>query len=380
MDSVTGSLVPDPTGTLEFTLHGRLARIRAQNLLFSPAQRAIFTLNETAAEIWRALEEGEAPAAIAAEMVGAGVAVAAAQRFVADAIEEWSGLDLIRPRLPAAVGADEVVQRVSVGNLDFRIVWPAAQAVPAAGIFRHLETEAAGPEVTVRVVALGDRLHLFRDGTWMLSCAASELATMVKGQLLTEVLDRGGYELALHAAALRRNGRLLLLSGNPGAGKTTLTMALTHAGFGFAGDDVALLDASGDCLGLPFAPAVKTGAWQVLADRYPELEATPVFRRPDRRRVRYPLPRAFEPPRPLPVGWVILLRRGVDAAARLDPVGPADALRGLLNGSFAVPGELTDSAFDVLARVIETAEVFTLTYSSLADAVAAIRRRTDDAG
>ena len=69
-------------------------------------------------------------------------------------------------------------------------------------------------------------------------------------------------------------------------------------GFGFAGDDVALIDAKGHCLGLPFAPAVKAGAWRLLAEACPELAAAPVFRRPDRRRVRYPVPKRFEMPSP----------------------------------------------------------------------------------
>ena len=118
-------------------------------------------------------------------------------------------------------------------------------------------------------------------------------------------------------------------------------MALAQAGFGFAGDDVALIDAKGHCLGLPFAPAVKAGAWRMLAAACPELAAAPVFRRPDRRRVRYPLPKPFEMPSPLPVGWVVLLRRERGAAARLEPVDAAGALRGLLNGAFAVQGALT---------------------------------------
>ena len=69
-----------------------------------------------------------------------------------------------------------------------------------------------------------------------------------------------------------------------------------------------------------------------------------------------------------------MLRRRVNASAVLTPVDPVDALRGLLNGSFALCGELTGSAFDALTKVIESADVYCLTYSRLEDAVALMQK------
>jgi hypothetical protein len=51
---------------------------------------------------------------------------------------------------------------------------------------------------------------------------------------------RGKY--GVHAAAVARNGRSLLLPGTSGAGKSTLTIALIRSGFDFLGDDITLLD------------------------------------------------------------------------------------------------------------------------------------------
>lgn len=364
-----------------FAFGGRLARIGDTNVLFSPAQRAIFELNDTAADIWNALVEGTPREVIAGEIARSGLEPGEAVRYVDGALQHWEQLGLIRPG-PGAVVADDgssETQVLTVGGLHARIGYPVGLEDVRA-VFRHLEAPGDGsPDLDFRIVGSGGRLHLFRDGRWILACAAVELPTVLKGELLGAVLERADYEIALHAAALIRNGRTLLLGGRPGAGKTTLSIALTHAGMAFAGDDVAVLRADGSCLGLPFAPAIKAGAWPLLSGISPDIAAAPVYRRPDRRQVRYPGPRGFVESGPRPVGWLVLLDRRQSAdAARLEPTGPVEALRGVLRGSFALEGELTEHAFDTLTRVIAGAGAYRLVYSDLAEAVRLLCALCDD--
>ncbi|RAZ80618.1 PqqD family peptide modification chaperone [Mesorhizobium atlanticum] len=358
-------------GPATFVVQARLARVRGQNLLFSPSQQAIFAVNDTAADIWRSLEEGMPPQAISVEIARGGVDSREANQHVETALRDWQRLNLVRPRAAASPSSAQVSQVIAIAGLFIRILYPATCAFPAIRIFRHIEVRRETADILLRVVQHRERIHLFRDDEWVLSCSPDELPVMLKGQLLTEVLDYGAYELAVHAAAVLRNERIVLLCGNPGAGKTTLTMALVHAGFGFASDDVTLLDSSGRGVGLPFAPAVKAGAWPLLAEYCPDLDAVPVSRRPDRRRVRFAMPSEFVPlpPFPVPIACVVLLRRGRDLKAGLEPVEPAGALRGLLNGAFSPGRELSSAAFDVLTQVIESAETYRLTYSRLDDAV-----------
>jgi coenzyme PQQ synthesis protein D (PqqD) len=367
---------PDECGMAAFVMAGRLARIGNQSILFGPSQQALFALNDMGADIWRCLEDGLSPEAISSEIASRGINRHQAVEYVDTAVRQWERLGLIRlsPAWFATSSLDQVSQLVAVPGAHVRIVYPGAHAFPAASVFRHLEIGGAVADVVLELVEHGQRIHLFRDRRWILSCSPDELAVVVKGQLLTEVLERSTYELAVHAAALLQDDRILLLCGSPGAGKTTLALGLVRAGFGFAGDDVTLLDSLGHGVGIPFAPAVKVGAWPILADYYPDLDAAPVCRRPDRRRVRYLAPKEFVSPSPRKVGWVVLLRRRADASAELAPVDPVDALRGLLNGSFALGGELTGTAFDLLTEIIRSADVFCLTYSRLPDAIALLQK------
>lgn len=353
-----------------FVLKGRFARIGGQNLLFSPTRQQVFTLNDTAADIWVSLEEGHSTQAIASQIASCGVDTRQANAYVDSALRDWVQLDLIRPGAPPAARASHhMTQIVALPGVKAKIVYRADRALPAMTIFRHLEVRDAKPDVLLEPVEQEGRFHLFRNHSWIDSCAADELATVLKSQLLGEVLQRGKYEIALHAAALLRDQRALLLCGRPGAGKTTLTLALTHAGFGYAGDDVTLLDSNGRALGLPFAPAIKAGAWRMLSRYFPDLDRAPVFRRPDRKRVRYLVPVESGPCVPSEVGWIVLLHRARNADPLLEPIDPASALRGLLEGSFALGRKLTATAFIEMVEMIGSAEVCRLTYSRLEDAV-----------
>lgn len=351
----------------------RLVHIKGQNVLFSESQRAIFALNDSAAEIWRLLQEGTPAYATS----GSYVDPLDVNGHVKAALKDWERLGLIRPRISSIDLSPHahVNQVLAVAGRRIRILYPAAHAFPANTVFKHLEAQEETADTLLQLVEHGDRLHLLRNGDWLSSCAPDEIATALKGELLSDVLRHCPYELALHAAALIKGERIVLLCGNPGAGKTTLTLALAQVGFGFAADDVTLLNSDGLGVGLPFAPAVKPGAWSLLAKHVPGLDIAPIFRRPDGKRVRYVVPTSITvSSAPRPIGAVILLRRDHNARPSLDPVDPVAALRGLLSGAFAPGGELSAAAFDVLAGVIGSAPVYSLTYSGLDDAVDLIGR------
>lgn len=354
-----------------------LVRIRGQNILFSPTQRAIFALNDTAADIWRSLQEGASPDAIPRRIMRGHVDALDAKEYVQTALRDWERLGLIRPHAPSASASlhKHVVQTVAVADRRIRIVYPATHVFPAITVFRHLEVQPEATDTLLELVEHGDRIHVFRNSDWLRTCSPEEIPTVLKGELLSEALEHGIYELALHAAALSSGERLILLCGDPGAGKTTLTLALAQSGFGFVSDDVTLLNCGGLGIGLPFAAGVKPGAWPLLAGYYPELAAAPIFRRPDGKRVRYIVPKHFSPVSQAPraIGWVILLNRDRGSRPSLDPVDAVGALRGLLNGAFAPGRDLGSTAFEVLTQVIGSARTCSLTYSSLEDALELIR-------
>ncbi len=102
---------------------------------------------------------------------------------------------------------------------------------------------------------------------------------LARDSILTELVKNSRPSLrnsaAIHGATLRTtSGRHIMLSGDSGRGKTTLALGLARNCFDLLSDDISSLDANRNVL-VPILmnPSVKEGAWGVLSDLYPELEA-----------------------------------------------------------------------------------------------------------
>jgi hypothetical protein len=118
-------------------------------------------------------------------------------------------------------------------------------------------------------LAEGD-LEIPHDDVWaMVDAMRYRILEIVEARL-------AGY-VTLHAAAVARDDRLLLLAGESGAGKTTLTLALLRDGWTYLSDDVAPIDVStGEVAPFPKPLGVKEpSAWEGVAAAFRDLPAAP---------------------------------------------------------------------------------------------------------
>lgn len=382
--------------------HVTLHILEQDGVLFDAARQSAYTINATGTFIWCCLENFLGTTATAERLAETfSLPPATATAYVQTALRQWRDAGLLAPREDG--GAEGLISITPPA--DSRVAHAAGHEHRAvrrreARAYVLLDTEfrvrvaaptlrdeiefllaplsggaAIGAAIDLDVVEHADGVSVIRDGRVHASCPQPEQAIpLIKTCLIELALRRSGDFGAVHAAALHRNGRCVLLAGASGAGKSTLTAALVAAGFELMADDTTILSRHLlEARAVPFAICVKAGAWELLKPRFPELERRPVHHRLDGKIVRYLAPSAgrawASPATRRAVDSLVFLNRVPEARSLLARITHADAL-GRLAKEFCPLGEgLTAAKIDQLVHWIAGIDCFELRYSPLDDGV-----------
>ncbi len=353
----------------------RRLQVGDQVLIFNEDRQQLFALNETADQIWRGFSEGADAEKVAAGLAEHGVPAEDARRFVAEAAEAWTqgGHLLPQPVMAALSQPPRAARTLSLDEIGVVVTFHG-QVTPEVSdeIFAQFYGPAALPGHWLAVVGHGGRFFFLRDGRPVAVTDESRLASELKAQLTDLYANGFRSGFLAHGGLLTRNGRTVFLSGAPGAGKTTLTLALAAAGWAFCGDDIVRVHADGLVRAMPFAAAVKSGAWELLEPLWPEVGDLQAWVRSDGQITRYFLPpnRADREARPLD-GFVILAREA-GAAPRLELVEPAAALAVLLESAYAAGRGLEPGILEAVAGRLGAVVCRRLVYDDLTQAVQAM--------
>jgi hypothetical protein len=252
---------------------------------------------------------------------------------------------------------------------------------PLQQVFAHLSIGRDGtPDHRCALLAEADGYCLATEDRILARCASeTEIVPMVKAGLVALASEAVDAPAAIHAAALAKDGRAIVLPGAAGAGKSTLTAALVHDGFDLAGDDTVFLSA--ECRHvrpMPFGICLKDQAWPVLAGRIADLDGLPVFRRADGQIVRYVVPRrhggfavAMDP---LPIGSIVFPRFEPGRPPACRRLSGGEALERLLPQVFPRSQRFDAELIEHLIATLGGVELFAATYGDLPGAIAAIRQ------
>jgi len=383
LKSLAGRGLKSALPSVEAVIAGGKLRVRSgvcfclignRKAVFSQEQQQLYELDDMAAFVWCRLEERASAVVVAEELVQRGMAPAAAQAAVVGLVETWlqsALLDFTTDRLPPAPA--HVIHIACAGvraRLAFSSERLARLVVPCVA---HLET-AQAPEISFELHGRGDLVHIFQDARHVSLVRTRQVWPVLQRCLTEAIIERLGADFVLHAATLVKDDWAMLITGRPGAGKTTLSLALDAAGFGLAGDDIAILHGDGRVSGVPFPPAVKAGAWPLVAGFRDDVGDTPVHKRPDGRSVRYVRPRRYAPAITYPVRAVVFLHRHASGSTVLDPVEPFDALSRLIGGALSADHTMTPGRLKALERCVSGARLLELSYARLDDAVSTLER------
>jgi hypothetical protein len=354
--------------------------VGGQKAVFCQPRQKIYALNDTAAFIWCHLEEGHAPDAIRSALARAGASPHAATEYVRDAIKNWLRLGLLKPQYAFGPHAQSFHSTLNLRAGSYSVSLRIASerlAQLLIPVFAHLRVRDEVPGEILSVVEIDGLVHVLHNDANLLCCEIDEVTPSIHGYVVDRTLAQRNPNVALHSACLVHGEKNLLIGGHSGAGKTTLTLRLLDGGFRYGGDDVAIVSPDG-VRGLPFAPAVKPGAWKLIKRFHPKLNSYAIHLRQDGKRVRYvePSPVALEETRP--VGWVVFLRRGTEGPATLTPIEPMDVVTRLVREAISPSRMLTSTMLESIKRIAVNAAGFELAYSGLDDASEALLRLCHD--
>ncbi|MBT5051286.1 MAG: PqqD family peptide modification chaperone [Rhodospirillaceae bacterium] len=394
----------EATDKIALDARAHLSIVDSGGLVFSETTQEIYALNTLATFVWCCAEEDMSVPDTAHRIARSfGFSPDKAATEVAALLGQWRGLGLmagrdgeearIPPRkaeekYPVPTGMPHWVQPIVVAERRYRLLTTVVtvrftnveQEAWVHPVLAQFETQESSHAVSVIDMIEVDGHHLiYSDKEPRARCEDLDtIAPWVKSLVWQSAIDHYDYFLQIHAGVVGAGDHCILLPGAPGNGKSTLTSALSHAGFDYYSDEVALLEYPGFVVRpLPLSIGVKSTGWDVLAPYMPELRDLPIHRRADGKVLRYVPP-------PVPdihadrdtgcrVGQIIFPCYAPDADTRLEPLGRVAALKRLMDECLAIPGRLTVDNVAGLARWIKSVNCYELPLSSLDEAVALVR-------
>lgn len=350
------------------------ALLDGRPVLFSETGQKIYQLDQVSAFIWCKLAQGASLPAVCQKLGELGIVEHDARQFAGQAIDAWTdrGLLDVDWRISGSCAFSAILgrHRISVGIDN----WDLLHRLES--LFCTLDNEDGENDIAIEATVLDDRVFFRGIDAAIHRCEVEALAPTVKAHLTERLIRSDRWVFALHAASLANCGTGLLLCGQPGAGKSTLTLQLVDAGFQYAGDDVALIGDDGAVCGLPFALTLKEGSWELLSRLHSSWDGV-THCRADGAQVRYlPIPNAHIGN--LSTSWIIFLNRIASGSAELIALDQLDSMRRLIDGAFAADGRLSQAGFFALKRIVAGARSFQLTYSESEEARELLMDLCDD--
>ena len=181
--------------------------------------------------------------------------------------------------------------------------------------------------------------------------------------------------LLLHASAVERDGRVLVMTGQSGSGKSTLSALLGSEGWRFLGDEFVLLDpVTGNVAPFPRLISLKNEAIAAMQSAQPDARLGPLLAGTPKGDIRHMVPPAEAIARMGQGGAPALLlfpRYGYPGAVR--EVAPGETFMRLTQASTNYVA-LGEEGFTTLTRFVKSMPSRAIDYQSGEEAIALVEK------
>ena len=332
-------------------------------LLFSEKDQQIHWLNDSSLMLAERLLVGATEDALADELSSRAVESSSAIEWVRTFLADASRLGVLVADCPPPP-IHRRQQLCIAGDFISLCYGSADLAQLIAPAFAHLEVDEAETDHHFDIFGDGELLFINSGNQPALVTPREVAAVRLKSMIVEHSLAGRRQLAALHAACLEQGGRMVLLLGSPGAGKTVLTLTLLKRQFRYGSDDVTLVRPNGQVEGLPLPLGVKESAWPLVEQSAENLSALPVHVRPDGQQVRFLTLTKDALAGPAMVSTIIRLRRADDEQSpELHRISPQEGLAELFRESLSRDGKCSADIMRSLAEIVRSADCFELRYS-----------------
>jgi hypothetical protein len=378
-------------------------------VVFSQEAQSLVGLNAAAAFLVRKLKDATPATALAAALSAEfGLEPDTADDWVASTLEALSSHDLLDDGrssaflVPADVAEGQARKRrqaempsyqpfeVEV-EAHYRLLETTAlvryatkaQMRMVDAVIGHLKLEgAASPDLVIEIAAApwGENQlasNIYRDQQPEDKAEKlSKLGPLVKSALWVTAVNSYDFLLNLHAGVVTNGKSGILLPAASGSGKSSLTAALTHAGFRYLSDEVGLIERGTFRVPpVPLAVCVKAKGWNLMSRYFPEIATLPIHLRNDDKVVRYLPPRpASVQSEPAFISHIIFPRYAKAEKTMLQPLSRSAGFTRLMDQCLALSRRLDRDNVGDMIRWIAKIDCYALTFSSLDEAVALVQR------
>jgi hypothetical protein len=286
--------------------------VEGGGVLFSAREGRLYALNPVAGLTWLCLKDGLSKPectvaianafgvedAIAAEWFGASMTLF--KKFGLLHTSDGNGSDKKKSRFEPQIAS--ALQRISsAGSRVWYKLFEQTVCVSAPvelqpiidSLLKNLRIDPPQEEwpqaLAIDIVRRSGAWDISVGGRQETNCATKSVAPEIERLVIQAIVPATSHLLAFHAAAVQRRDRTFLLAGNPGIGKTTLSLALKRAGWDFGSDEIVLLNHDLRLRPLPLPPCVKADTFSTIEPLFSELGTAPEHDRYGRRIKYLPL-------------------------------------------------------------------------------------------
>lgn len=277
-----------------------------------------------------------------------------------------SVLDLDTPYIPIFYNFNGKIIKVCYSSLSEQLfIHPQ---------FSYLEIKdpTTKPDCVFHINSLNNRLNLFKNNSFLGSYNKADYH-LLQGKFAIELIceltltNESDWLATFHASTVSNDSEAVMLIGESGKGKSTLSTILMDYGYNLLTDDFTpMLAKSLNIHSYPSAISIKKKAFDLIASLSERIQYN-TFQSPNSRKglLKYVTP-INEINKPLPCSTIVLVNYVQDAEASLETLGIDEALNALIPDSWISP--LPEHALAFI-NWLKTCHFYKLTYSNTNDAI-----------